>query len=279
MQQGVEPEARIYVGAAICEGAVLLIAIGANIQRYALDRISARESLLCACVSKRFTVWILGLAVYFTANILYTIALVFAPAALCATLMATIVPINAATSRLILGETLQLVDVQGGLLITAGISLAAWAAPYRTDTYTAVELQRLLFETDALVTLMVLSGACLLLAAATLAHESGCCAASLRGVMPFAYPVVIGLLESLVTLAQKGGSSMLALTLAGHSQLEARTFWVDIAAWVVTSVLVVWSSVKKKTILGRSFARRLEVTRSAAKVSSSERFGMMVFLR
>ena len=76
----------IYAGAAICEGAVVLIAVGANVQRYALDVIDPAKHNVYANF-----VWLAGLTIYFTANVLYTIALVYAPASLCATLMATIV--------------------------------------------------------------------------------------------------------------------------------------------------------------------------------------------
>ena len=237
-----DPAQRVYFGASICEVAVLLIAIGANVQRFGLDRIS-HERMLLPCLALRDAVWFCGLSIYFSANVLYTIALVFAPASLCATLMATIVPINAVSSRLILGEVLQVVDVQGGLLISAGISCAAYAAPYTTDTYDAAAMQSLADEPDAVACFGVMVGIVVSLATVVLAHEHGC-SCSFAGAMPFAYPVVVGLLESLVQVAQKGGSSMLALALSGEvstaSQLEAPVFWLTIGVWVGTSVLVVW---------------------------------------
>ena len=60
--------------------------------------------------------------------------------------------------------------------------------------------------------------------------------------MPFAYPVVIGLLESLVQTAQKGGSSLLAQTLGGGaSPIDSDgIFWYVMGAWGLTSLLVVW---------------------------------------
>ena len=62
----------------------------------------------------------------------------------------------------------------------------------------------------------------------------------LASAMPFAYPVVVGLLESLVQVFQKGGSSMIALTVAGTSQLGDDTFWYVMSAWVLCSVAVVF---------------------------------------
>ena len=94
--------ASVYVGVALLEVSVCLIALGANIQRYALSRIP--PGLYANLV------WLGGLTVYFSANVIYTIALVFAPASLCATLVATIILANAITSRLLLKERLELVE-------------------------------------------------------------------------------------------------------------------------------------------------------------------------
>ena len=253
------PDQSVTIGIALVLTAVALIAVGANVQRLALKTIP-REPL-------RSVVWFAGLSIYFTANVLYTFGLVYAPASLCATLMAAIIPINALTSRIIIGEVLQLVDGQGGVLITLGITLAAWAAPYTNESYTADDLKILFVTPNSIMLLSALCGTIIVLATITLCHEhkkrtavapapassspvrhyapsaapsasapSSCLAAS----MPFAYPIVVGLLESLVQIAQKGGSSMVALTAAGNSQLEAPTFWCFIAVWVLTSLAVVW---------------------------------------
>lgn len=253
-----DAKALVYLGVALVLVAVLLIAVGANIQRLALQTVP-REKRVCRFLSARSLLWFVGLSIYFFANVLYTFGLVYAPASLCATLMAAIIPLNAMTSRCILGEVLELVDVQGGLCITAGISLAAWAAPYTTDSYTAAELRRLFVTSGSIGVLVGLCAILIALAIAILCHE-GCCdgpstdekktapttAASsstkscLASAMPFAYPVVVGLLESLVQVFQKGGSSMIALTVAGTSQLGDDTFWYVMSAWVLCSVAVVF---------------------------------------
>ena len=79
---------------------VLLIAIGANVQRLALRDIPP-EARVCGCLSARTMGWFGGLCIYFFANVLYTLGLVYAPASLCATLVAAIIPVNALTSFLI----------------------------------------------------------------------------------------------------------------------------------------------------------------------------------
>ena len=207
-------------GVGVCEVSVIFIAIGANLQRYALDRIDP-SLRVCHFLSTRTVAWLGALGVYFFANVLYTIALVYAPASLCATLFATIVPVNAVTSRLILGEVLHLVDIEGGLLIFIGIGFAAHAAPQSTATYDADQLHSLLLAPRSLLLLGGIALVALALAVMVTLHEAGCCmslptprfgrrTAQLTGLMPFAYPLVIGLLESLVQIAQKSGESLRA---------------------------------------------------------------------
>lgn len=240
-------------GVALVMVAVLLIAVGANVQRLALMFV-AHPRRICRCLSARSSLWFVGLCIYFFANVLYTFGLVYAPASLCATLMAAIIPINALTSRLILGETLELVDVQGGICITVGITLAAYAAPYTSDSYTASQLRILFLEPDCLEVLSGLCAVLCLLMVVVLCYERlratpratdpsrakpAYPPSALAACMPFCYPVVVGLLESLVQVAQKGGSSMVALTAAGDSQMGA-TFWAFLAAWALLSLVVVW---------------------------------------
>ena len=62
----------------------------------------------------------------------------------------------------------------------------------------------------------------------------------LDDVMPFAYPVVLGTLETLVQMCQKAASSMAFLTLSGESQVCHPIFW---GSWLLLSgltVFVIW---------------------------------------
>ena len=76
----------VALGIVLVEIAVTMIAIGANVQRYGLVRIDPARR--CGKVSLRSTVWLVGLTIYFSANIVYSVSLVFAPASLCAALFA-----------------------------------------------------------------------------------------------------------------------------------------------------------------------------------------------
>lgn len=77
----------VYIGMVLVLAAVLFIAIGANVQRYALRYVDPKLRL-CGCLSRRSLTWFGGLSIYFFANVLYTFGLVYAPATLCATLFA-----------------------------------------------------------------------------------------------------------------------------------------------------------------------------------------------
>uniref|UniRef100_A0A7S3B2B9 Magnesium transporter n=1 Tax=Haptolina ericina TaxID=156174 RepID=A0A7S3B2B9_9EUKA len=57
--------------------------------------------------------------------------------------------------------------------------------------------------------------------------------------MPFAYPVILGILETLVQMCMKGGSSMLLLTLEGQSQLCHAALYIVGIVWILLSVLVI----------------------------------------
>ena len=57
--------------------------------------------------------------------------------------------------------------------------------------------------------------------------------------MPFAYPVVVGLLESMVQVFQKGGSSMAVLTAAGASLKPSVRTLADAAAAEAASSAVI----------------------------------------
>ena len=115
----------VVLGIVLCELAVTLIALGANIQRYGLTVVDPQRRFLCRGCSCANTVWFAGLATYFLGNILFFGALSLAPASLCAALLATVVVVNAALSRLILKEKLQRCDYHGGALIVAGAQQAA----------------------------------------------------------------------------------------------------------------------------------------------------------
>ena len=94
-------------------------------------------------------VWLTGLIVYFLGNVVYTAALAYAPASLCAALMATVVVANAVIGRVLLKETLMMCDYQGGVLIGIGIALTAAYAPHALVRYDAGLLSQLFLAPPA----------------------------------------------------------------------------------------------------------------------------------
>ena len=62
----------------------------------------------------------------------------------------------------------------------------------------------------------------------------------LSQLMNFAYPLVLGIIETLVQVDQKAASSMLFLTLEGQNQLCSSTFWGTVGILVILCLLQVW---------------------------------------
>ena len=108
-------------------------------------------------------VWLSGLCIYFLGNVFAFTALSFAPASLCAALLATVVVANAICARLILKERLQRCDYHGGALIIAGIAVAAAFAPHTSVTYTAADIWALFGRPSSIIYLAFLTGSVLVL--------------------------------------------------------------------------------------------------------------------
>ena len=236
------------VGLGLACVSVYLLALTAALQRHALSRVAHEPERTCR--------WLGGLSVYFLANVLYTIALLFTPASLLASLMALVVPLNACTSACVLGERQEAADVQGGVLITAGIAVAAWAAPYDSSLLTADDVESMLSAPKALALLLSLLIAAISIAASILAHERvRALPVWMADWMPFAYPIVVGLCESLVQVAQKGGIALLARLAVG----DERQRWRMIAdhGLIVVATLGGWALASAATIywLRKALAR------------------------
>jgi uncharacterized membrane protein YgcG len=61
----------------------------------------------------------------------------------------------------------------------------------------------------------------------------------LAELMPFAYPIILGSLETLVQMCMKAASSMVFLSFEGQSQLCHATFWVSALLLVLLTLLVI----------------------------------------
>uniref|UniRef100_A0A7S2GGI3 Uncharacterized protein n=1 Tax=Haptolina brevifila TaxID=156173 RepID=A0A7S2GGI3_9EUKA len=243
-------DASVLFGIVICLLSVINLVVGANLQRYALDRIDPRKTLCWGLLSRRGTFWFGALCVYFFANFLYTLALVYAPASLCAMLVATIIPFNVISSKLILGEVSQLADFQGGVTIFSGIAIAAAGAPFTTTTYDIDALRVLLLAPRALGTIGAILITAISLMVCIYLHENMVCESLptprfgrtyslLADAVRFAYPVVVGLIESLVQVAQKSASGLFALTVSGQAQWS-NDMIVIVAVWSFFSLTSVW---------------------------------------
>jgi len=143
------------VGVVLCELAVFMIALGSDVQRYALTVIEP-ERRCFGRFSLQNTLWLVGLLTYFGGNGVFVAALGLAPASLCAALMATVVVANALISRVLLKEQLERCDYHGGALIMLGIAVTAAFAPYTSIEYTAGAVGSLIVHPAGLTYLLTL---------------------------------------------------------------------------------------------------------------------------
>ena len=111
----------VVLGVVLCEVAVVMIALGSDLQRYALTMVAPERR--CGPFSCSNTLWFVGLIIYFSGNGVFVAALGLAPASLCAALIATVVVANALISRALLKETLARCDYHGGALIMVTLTL------------------------------------------------------------------------------------------------------------------------------------------------------------
>jgi len=132
------------------------LALAMSVQRYALTT-PPPVPCLCGLRLSQFSVWFMGLLIYWVANGLFAVALIFAPLALLGAIFTTLLIWNLVFGRLLLGEKLTLMKVLGALCIMVGVSLIGIATPTDIPTeYTAEEAEAYLKETTGVVYLLIL---------------------------------------------------------------------------------------------------------------------------
>lgn len=233
----------IFLGVMLCLVAVGLIVLGTNVQRYGLTVVADRGC--CGGHKCKNTVWILGWLIYACGNAVYTVAVWLAPVTLCAALLGTAVIWNAVIARVLLSERLAACDVQGGLLIVIGMPLLQVFGPTDSVEYTAPQFVALLSNPPGLAYLACVVALILVLMWTILAHERherlhGGSGGSVRALMPFAYPVVVGAIESLMNLCLAAVSRMFYRSVAGDDQLCHPAFWVVLGLQLLLLLLLVW---------------------------------------
>jgi hypothetical protein len=132
------------------------LALAMSVQRYAL---TTPPPVPCICGLKlsQFSVWFTGLVIYWIANGLFAVALIFAPLALLGAIFTTLLIWNLVFGRLLLGEKLTLMKMLGAGIIMVGVSLIGIATPTDIKTeYTADEAEAYLTETSGYLYLLIL---------------------------------------------------------------------------------------------------------------------------
>jgi len=126
----------------------LSYALGNNVQRYALTKLSNEKVFIC----NRNFVWFLGIILYFVGgNGLYTLALSFAPATVLLSVFSLTIVLNAACARVINGDKISSkITYFGYVLIVCGTVAVASSMNVPVTQYDASELVVLMTTPAAL---------------------------------------------------------------------------------------------------------------------------------
>jgi len=141
---------------------VVLAAIGAcclalamSVQRYAL-KTPPPVRFLFGSELGQFWVWFCGLVVYWVANGLFAVSLIYAPLALLGAIFTTLLVWNLLFGRLLLDEHITKIKASGAMLIMVGVALIGVATPTVPTDYSVELVESFLKDTEGLVYLFTL---------------------------------------------------------------------------------------------------------------------------
>jgi len=103
------------------------LALAMSVQRFALTT-TPPVPVLCLELPQ-FTVWFMGLVIYWVANGLFAVALIFAPLALLGAIFTTLLVWNLFFGWYLLGEQVTMIKAIGAGVIMVGVSLIGIATP------------------------------------------------------------------------------------------------------------------------------------------------------
>lgn len=192
-------------------------------------------------------VWFLGLCVYGLANCVYTVSLDMATLSVLSALFSTVLLWNAGFAWWFLKESLR-GWVFGGPLIMAGIILDAIFLPASKTEYGASQLAKLAerpagvaYVCTVSITLVSLSLLVLYFRCTDFKRETS---AIFPVIDLAAHATILGLCESCVQMALKGGSSMFDEVVSGKApigkELEKPEFIAAAVVFVVSTLAVVF---------------------------------------
>lgn len=118
----------IALGVLFAGAGAASLALAMSVQRYALVT-PAPVPFIFGIEVGQFTAWFSGLLIYWVANGLFAVALIFAPLALLGAIFTTLLVWNLFIGRWLLNEKITLVKAIGATIIMIGVSLIGIATP------------------------------------------------------------------------------------------------------------------------------------------------------
>ena len=268
----------IFVGVLLCVIGIGMLCLGTTVQKYGLTVVVEKGCCGSKRRGMSTAVWLFGWIIYASGNGVYTFAVTLAPATVCSALVGLACIWNGLIARLLLGERLEACDLQGGTLIMSGIAMIPIFGPTESIEHTAPQFLALLLNGVggqvylACVVLLILGLATFVMlherserVAATkpsvaMQHAGGeargaqssqpsqppiATAAespsAVTALVPFAYPIIVGSIESLQTLCLIASSRMFFRSLqTDDSQFCYATFWAVSGSLALMVVGQVW---------------------------------------
>jgi len=131
------------------------LALAMSVQRLALTT-PQKVPILCLELPQ-FTVWFIGLLIYWVANGLFAVALIFAPLALLGAIFTTLLVWNLFFGWYLLDETVTMIKAIGAGIIMVGVSLIGIATPGGIPVeYTQAQAEAFLNDTTGAIYLTML---------------------------------------------------------------------------------------------------------------------------
>lgn len=146
----------VFLGVILAAFGAACLALAMSVQRYGLTT-PPPVPFLCVFELKQFWVWFCGLLIYWVANGLFALSLIYAPLALLGAIFTTLLVWNLLFGWLLLGEKITLIKAAGALCIMIGVALIGIASPSNIPTgYSVTQVESFLNRTVGAVYLGIL---------------------------------------------------------------------------------------------------------------------------
>jgi len=135
----------VFLGVVLAAIGACCLALAMSVQRYGLKTPPPVPFL--GCHLGQFWVWFSGLLIYWVANGLFAVSLIYAPLALLGAIFTTLLVWNLLFGWLLLGETITVIKSVGATLIMVGVALIGIATPTVPNDYSVALVESYLNDT------------------------------------------------------------------------------------------------------------------------------------